>query len=59
MRSQAEPTNNHLYYIDVLAVASGPAEIGLITVGTPRPSSRQAEEHLLALLYARAQAHKL
>jgi hypothetical protein len=56
---QAEPTKGTRYYLDALAVVSGPAEIGLIAVGVQRPPSSQAEEHLLALLYSRAQANKL
>jgi hypothetical protein len=46
-------------YIDLLGFISGAAEVDLTAIGAPQPVPEEAESHLLAVLYGRANAHKL
>lgn len=48
----------HLY-IDVLGFVNGPAQIYLVATGWGSPARTSTERRLLALLYGRAEAHKL
>jgi hypothetical protein len=47
------------FYEDWLGYAVGPAVIMLVDTGTPHPFPAATERRLLALLYGRAEAHKL
>ncbi len=47
------------FYMDAFGFTSGPAEINMITLGSPRPVSRSVEDQLLVLLYSRTKAHRL
>jgi hypothetical protein len=47
------------FAIELSGFAAGHAEVGLLTVSAPQPIPTEATEHLLAVLYGRAQAHSL
>ncbi len=48
-----------LLYVDEFALVAGPAEVDLGATGISHPVATSTERQLLALLYSRAQAHKL
>ena len=52
------PHSKHVY-VDEFGFVAGPSEIRLNATGTPQPMATATERRLLALLYGRAQAHKL
>ncbi len=56
--SQIAATPPHVY-IDVLGFISGACEINLDAVGFPQPVPEEAEQRLMSVLYARAQANRL
>jgi hypothetical protein len=46
-------------YLDFLGFVEGPSEVTLLSSGLLRPFPAAVQQHLFALLLARAKAHRL